>query len=185
MTQPYLLPGAFALALLPATAVIGADYLTVENAQKGIYPDADSFVEVVLPLDAAQRQMIAALAGPQPPHGRLHVWRASRSGTPLGWVLTDEVIGRQELITYAVGIDASGALRTIEILSYRESHGGEIRNRAWRQQFEHRADIGQLRFRTDIKNIAGATLSSEHVTQGVRWLLALWQTALRAADAPA
>jgi hypothetical protein len=36
-----------------------------------------------------------------------------------------------------------------------------------------------LRFRTDIKNISGATLSSEHVTQGVRWLLALWQSALQ------
>jgi hypothetical protein len=40
--------------------------------------------------------------------------------------------------------------------------------------------LEQLKFRTDIKNIAGATLSSEHVTQGVRWLVALWQTALRA-----
>ena len=39
--------------------------------------------------------------------------------------------------------------------------------------------LDQLRFRTDIKNISGATLSSEHVTQGVRWLLALWQAALK------
>ncbi len=32
---------------------------------------------------------------------------------------------------------------------------------------------------TDIKNIAGATLSCGHVTQGVRWILALWQVALQ------
>jgi len=36
---------------------------------------------------------------------------------------------------------------------------------------------------TDIKNIAGATLSCEHVTAGVRWLVALWQVALRPAMA--
>jgi hypothetical protein len=97
----------------------------------------------------------------------------------VGHVFVDEVIGRQSLITYAVGVEPGGSLRNLEILSYRESHGGEIRNAAWRGQFAHRSDLDQLRFRTDIKNISGATLSSEHVTQGVRWVLALWQTALR------
>src|SRR2546421_115314 len=45
------------------------------------------------------------------------------------------------------------------------------------------AQRGQLRVQTDIKNIAGATLSCEHVTAGVRWLVALWQVALRPAAA--
>jgi hypothetical protein len=52
---------------------------------------------------------------------------------------------------------------------------------AWRGQFAQRNSLDQLRFRTDIKNISGATLSSEHVTQGIRWLLALCQSALRPA----
>jgi Na+-translocating ferredoxin:NAD+ oxidoreductase RnfG subunit len=95
----------------------------------------------------------------------------------------DEVIGRQNLITYAVGIDADGALRNLEIMAYRESHGGEVRNPAWREQFNGRSSLDQLRFRTDIKNISGATLSSEHVTEGVRWLVALWQATLRPAGA--
>jgi Na+-transporting NADH:ubiquinone oxidoreductase subunit NqrC len=64
----------------------------------------------------------------------------------------------------------------VEILDYRESHGGEIRNTRWLAQFAGRSSTDALRFRTDIKNIAGATLSSEHVTAGVRRLLALWQT---------
>src|ERR1044072_6237705 len=85
----------------------------------------------------------------------------------------DDLIGRQELITSALGIDADGKLRTPEILAYRESHGGEIRNAAWRKQFTKAHDVSDLRFRTDIKNIAGATLSCEHVTQGIRFLVAL------------
>jgi len=44
--------------------------------------------------------------------------------------------------------------------------------------------LGQLRVQTDIKNIAGATLSTEHVTAGVRWLVALWQVALRPRPLP-
>ena len=52
-----------------------------------------------------------------------------------------------------------------------------------RRQFAGRSTMQQLRFGTDIKNIAGATLSSEHVTAGVRRILAIRQTALVAAVA--
>ena len=113
----------------------------------------------------------------------IRIWKATRAGMLLGHVFVDEVVGRQNLITYAVGIDASGALRNLEIMSYRESHGGEIRNAAWRAQFDHRDSLDRVRFGIDIKNISGATLSSEHVTQGVRWLMALWQAALRSPPA--
>jgi Na+-translocating ferredoxin:NAD+ oxidoreductase RnfG subunit len=170
--------------LLPVPIVVAADYLSVDAAQKTIFPQADSFQEVLLPQTPEQIQAVSARAGPQPPHGMVRVWSATRSGALLGHVFVDEVIGRQSLITYAVGIDVHGALLNLEILAYRESHGGEIRNPAWREQFAHRDTLEQLRFRTDIKNISGATLSSEHVTQGVRWLLALWQSALRPANGP-
>jgi hypothetical protein len=177
----YPIPGLMLAALLPVPVVIAADYLSVEAAQKAVFPQADAFQEVLLPQTAEQSQALLARAGSQPPHGMIRIWRATRGGALLGHVFVDEVIGRQSLITYAVGIDTAGALCNLEILAYRESHGGEIRNAAWRAQFAHRDSLDQLRFRTDIKNISGATLSSEHVTQGVRWLLALWQSALRPA----
>lgn len=166
------------VGLIASPVVIAADYMTVEQAQKAFFPDADQYQEVIVALTPAQRQTIASAAGPQPPHGHLRIWAARRQSALLGHVFVDEVIGRQDLITYAASIDAHGRLGVIEVLSYRESHGGEIRNRAWRAQFADK-NLEQLRFRTDIKNIAGATLSSEHVTQGVRWLVALWQNALR------
>ena len=177
----YQIFGLMLAALLPVPAVIAADYLSVDAAQNAIFPDADAFQEVLLPQTPEQLQSLMARAGPQPPHGMIRVWGATRGGVLLGHVFLDEVIGRQSLITYAVGIDTAGSLRNLEILSYRESHGSEIRNAAWRGQFNRLDSLDQLRFRTDIKNISGATLSSEHVTQGVRWLLALWQSALRPA----
>ena len=170
--------GAAAL-MMPASVVVAADYLTIDAAQKAIFPSADSFEPLVLALSSEQKSAIAALAGPQPRHGSFRVWKAVQSGIPLGYVLLDEVIGRSDLITYAIGIGSDGALTAVEVLAYRESHGAEIRNAAWRRQFANRRDLSELEFRIDIKNISGATLSSEHVTQGVRWLLALWETALR------
>ena len=111
------------------------------------------------------------------PHRSLRAFRALKGPELLGYVFIDEVIGKEDFITYAAAIDVSGKLGALEVLSYRESHGGEIRAPAWRHQFAGRGDLNQLKVATDIKNIAGATLSSEHVTQGVRWLVALWQVA--------
>jgi hypothetical protein len=114
----------------------------------------------------------------------LRSWKALQGDKLLGYVFVDEVVGRQDFITYAAGIDAAGRLGALEVLAYRESHGGEVRNDAWRHQFSGRRNLDQLRFEADIKNIAGATLSCGHVTQGVRWLVALWEVTLRSDNTP-
>lgn len=182
MNLRYSIPTLLLTTLQPVPLVVAADYLSIDQAQQAVFPAADAFQEVALQQTPTQLQAILQRAGPQPPHGTIRIWSASRGGVWLGHVFVDEVIGRQSLITYALAIDRGGSIRGLEIMAYRESHGGEVRNPAWRGQFVHRNDLQQLRFRSDIKNISGATLSSEHVTQGVRWLLALWQAALRPAN---
>jgi len=180
--EPGPLGWAAALAVLAATApvpvVIAADYLTIEGTQKALFPQADHFTEIALSLSPAQHAQVASLAGPQPPHRSLRVFKAMQGNGLAGYIFVDEVIGKEDFITYAIGIDAQGRLSAPEVLSYRESHGGEIRNAAWRQQFAGRHGLDQLHVQTDIKDIAGATLSCEHVTEGVRWLAALWQVSL-------
>jgi hypothetical protein len=177
--------GLAALIAPPAQVAIASDYMSIDTAQRGLFDQAERFDEIVLALNPAQKQSVTDLAGPQPPHRSLRAWRAVRGNDVLGYVFVDEVLGRQDMITYAVGIDASGKMSALEVLSYRESHGGEIRGTAWRNQFDGREGLQHLRFGTDIKNIAGATLSCEHVTQGVRWVAALWQVTLRATPATA
>jgi Na+-translocating ferredoxin:NAD+ oxidoreductase RnfG subunit len=176
-----LLTGTLALTPIAAPIAIATEYLSIEQAQRLVFPLAERFQETTLTLSAEQQRAVAQLAGPQPRHGTLRVWRAFLGDRTLGYFFVDEVIGRQDLITYAIGIDASGKLSDMEVLAYRESHGGEIRNAAWRRQFAGRDDLQKLQFQIDIKNIAGATLSCQHVTQGIRWLRALWEAALRSA----
>jgi hypothetical protein len=177
------LGGAVLALVVPAPVVVAADYLSLDAAQRAVFPEARGFEPVTLSLNAAQLQQLVALAGPQPPRGQVRAWRVLGASGPAGFFLTDEVVGRQDFIDYALGIDPDGRLRTPEIMSYRESHGGEVRNAAWRRQFNGRPDGVQLRSSVDIRNIAGATLSCEHVTAGVRYLAALWQVALRGAPA--
>jgi hypothetical protein len=170
-----LTPVAAAAVALPRLVAAGS-YLTPQAAQRSLFPQAQEFKSLALAPTPAQLTAIGKAAGPQAPHGNLHVWVAKRGSEALGHVFVDEVIGRQDFITYAVGIDARGVLLPVEILEYRESHGGEIRSARWLAQFAGRHSPDTLRFRTDIKNIAGATLSSEHVTAGVRRIVVLWQT---------
>jgi len=54
------------------------------------------------------------------------------------------------------------------VLSYRESHGHEIRLPAWRRQFVGKTSASPMRVGEDIANISGATLSCNHVTEGIR-----------------
>ena len=162
---------ACALAAVPAGA-FAVDYMTAEQAARLMFPDADAFETRSVVLDAAQLQQLSA----QGVRARSAAWNlriARRGGTALGWVISDEVLGKYELIGYAVGLAADGSVKQVEILSYRESHGHEIRLPAWRRQFVGKDAASPLRVGEDIANISGATLSCQHVTEGVRRIVAV------------
>lgn len=171
-------PAAAAAALAPASA-FAVDYLSAEQAAKLMFPDADAFVARDVVLDASQLQALDA-KGIKPRSARWATKVAQKAGATLGFVVVDEVIGKFELITYAVGIGLDGAVRQVEVLSYRESHGHEIRLPAWRRQFVGKTGSAPLRVGEDIANISGATLSCTHVTDGVRRIVAVVELARRA-----
>ena len=161
------------------TSAFAVDYLSAEQAAKLMFPDADAFEARNVALDAAQLQQLDA-QGVRARSANWPVRVAKRAGTTLGFVVTDEVIGKVELIGYAVGIALDGSIKQVEILSYRESHGFEIRLPAWRRQFVGKDSAAALRVGDDIANISGATLSCNHVTDGVRRIVAVVGFARRA-----
>ena len=137
------------LLTVPAHATV---YLTTEQAQHAIFPGA-SFT----------------------PAGRPDVWRASTGG----YFVVDRVLGKHEYITYAVGINPNGTVRRIEIMTYNESYGYEVRNASWRAQFVGKSAGSTLQLNADIKNISGATLSSKHITDGVKRVLQMYESSLK------
>lgn len=161
------------LALLVAVpAAYAAEYMTVEAAQRTAFPDATAFVPQPVALDAAARAHLAEVA--KPPGARdPRVWRALAGNRLLGTFYVDMVIGKQEYIDYALAVDATGRVLRLDVLTYRETHGWEIRNDRWRSQFTGKTQKDEVALYADISNISGATLSSRHVTDGVRRLLAL------------
>ena len=151
-------------------------FLEIDQAQKLLLPHAIVFNAVPLALDAARLAHVATVTQAPVPRGFApQCWTAMDNGRAQGWVLADRVIGKYELIDYAVGFAVDGSMTGLEILAYRESHGAEIRNPAWRKQFTGKKAPNQIRLGDDIRNISGATLSCQHVTQGAQRLSALVQ----------
>ena len=176
--------GALITLASTATSAFAVDYLSVDQAARVVFPQADRFEPRDLLLDAAQLQKLAA-SGLAPRSARWPVLLAWQGSTLLGVLVADAVIGKFELIGYAVGIAADGSVRQVEILSYRESHGHEIRLPAWRRQFVGKTASAPLRVGDDIANISGATLSCSHVTDGVRRIVAVVDLARRSGWLPA
>lgn len=162
-----------ALAALP-TGAFAVDYMSAEQAAQLMFPEAERFEAREFTLDAAQLQKLAA-AGVAPRSARWSARLAWKGQSLLGLVLADAVVGKFELIGYAVGIAADGSVRQVEILAYRESHGHEIRLPAWRRQFAGKRAGDAIELGRDIANISGATLSCRHVTEGVKRIVELVQ----------
>lgn len=127
-----------------STSAYATTYFSVEQAQRAIFPGA-SFTSA----------------------GQPNTWRTSNGG----YFVVERVVGKHEYITIAIGINPNGTVKQIEIMDYRESYGYEVREASWRAQFVGKSASSPLQLGADIKNISGATLSSKHITDGVKRVL--------------
>ena len=164
------LPVAAVAICAPAHALV---YMSVEQAQQVMY-QGSALTALPLALTSDQIAAIEHDSGVKVYAGSLRAWRADDGG----YFFVDAVVGKHDLITYAVALTAEGRVRQTEILEYREAYGGEVRNAHWRAQFTGRQHGDQVRIGRDIQNISGATLSCEHVTDGIRRLLATYAIAI-------
>jgi len=144
-------------------------YMTDEKAAAKIFPGIQ-MSKSALPLSKEDQDKIKEISGETPRSDSAQVWRA-KTGE---WVFVDQVLGKHEFITYAVGIK-DGKVQGIEILEYRESYGQKVRDDWWRAQFAGKDIHSPLKVNTDIKNISGATLSSAHITAGVKRVLETYE----------
>jgi Na+-translocating ferredoxin:NAD+ oxidoreductase RnfG subunit len=165
-----MMPVAVAAVAAPAAATV---YLSVPAAQQALFPGA-RFIAHPLALSDGQRKAIARASGASGYDKIQPVWEAVAGNRRLGWFIVDRVMGKHDYITYAVALSPEGVVRGVEILEYRETYGGEVRNPKWRQQFVGKRPGAPLKLDGDIRNISGATLSSRHIADGVRRLLATY-----------
>jgi Na+-translocating ferredoxin:NAD+ oxidoreductase RnfG subunit len=140
-----------ALVLSVGSAAHAVQYLTIPEAQRRAFPSATNFT--VVQTD--------------------RIWRAEAGNRVIGFFIFDRVIGKHLYIDYSIALDPSGRIRQVDILQYRESYGGEIRSPSWLAQFIGKSNASPLQVGHDIRNISGATLSSHHVTEGIKRIMTI------------
>lgn len=168
-----------AITTAASSFAFATQYLTVEQAQHVMFPDATAFKDASLKLSTDQMRQVEKFSGLPARSVNWRVFAAYRGDLALGYVVLDDVIGKFELISYAVAVNPDASVKQIEILAYRESHGFEIRSPAWRRQFAGKTAEAGLAVGEGIANISGATLSCAHVTDGVRRIAAIAQAVLK------
>ncbi|MFZ4062769.1 MAG: FMN-binding protein [Polynucleobacter sp.] len=163
------------LAMISAPIIAHAKiYVSIEQAQKILFPNKGLTKNPIVITDDLQDKMRAASSIRHPFQGE-RIWKTVDGG----WFVVDEVVGKHEMITYAVGLSPTGSVIGIEILEYVESYGYEVAEPQWHKQFIGKTASDPIKLNQDIQNIGGATLSCKHLTDGVKRVLTLYDLTLK------
>jgi len=147
-------------------------YLTKKQALDIAFPGADEIVKQKKWLTDEQKAAIAGLTMEPFEENRITYYVGMKDKKPMGYMVIDHMIGKSFPITFMVVLNADGTVREVEIMTYREPRGWEVRNKSFLSQFLGRSAESDFR---DIHSITGATLSVRAITRGVQKAVAVYR----------
>ncbi len=162
-----------ALALTPVVSHATV-FLTLAQAQQVLFP-GQAMQPVKVSLSDADQKALKKASTIYHSMDSAQVFRSADHG----WMVVDQVLGKHEMITFAVALTPAGAVRQVEILEYRETYGGQVRSADWRNQFVGKTAASPIKLGQDIRNISGATLSCRHISDGVKRIVTLFELKLK------
>ena len=168
--------------LITAVAVIGLisgvayarTFMSIQDAQKLMFPNA-KLTKLPVTFTDAQLDVIRDRSGVREPEKGDQIWHTPNGG----WFMIQQVVGKHEMITYAIGINPDGSVKHIEILEYVESYGYEVAEQSWLKQFYGKNVANNFKLGKDVDSISGATLSCKHLADGVKRDLVAYDTVLK------
>lgn len=119
------------------------------------------------------KQRAAAILGHDYAGLRCKYWR---QGERTAWVLDE--IGKEQPITVGIVVE-KGEILQLQVLAFRESRGGEVRQDFFTRQFGHTGLKPDDKLDRHIDGITGATLSVSAVSRLARLALAFHDEAMK------
>ncbi len=162
------------ILLLCAGTAFGQSRQQIDDLAVNLYGHGSAIQPVASSLSEVDLGKLSESNGAKHPWENVQVYRVEQDGKTIGAILVDNVKGKARPITYAAAFDTKGGIRALEILTYRESHGGEVQSETFRRQFEGKKHGDAIAVGRDIRNISGATISSRSVTNGAHALATLY-----------
>ncbi len=161
--------------LLCSTASAQKVFLNTEQALKLLFKNSTEVVKETHTLTSEQTVFLQKSLGYLPNKKNYTFYLGKTNQKIDGYALIDDEIGKTEPITFVTKINLDGKLEQVEIMIYRETHGHEVTQSRFLNQFKGKQLSNELRINKDIKYITGATLSSNALVKGTRRALTLWQ----------
>lgn len=86
----------------------------------------------------------------------------------VGYAILDNVLGKVKPITFMVMFNIDKTIKSVDVIKYREQHGGAVESKSWLDQFQNANLNSNLELNEDIDGISGATISVKSVISGVK-----------------
>jgi len=90
--------------------------------------------------------------------------------------ILDNVMGRDQPITFAAMFGKDGKIISSDIIKYREPYGGAVQNDGWTDQFRGKSSNSGFEVGIDVDGISGATISVNSITRGIKKLSLLYES---------
>jgi len=145
-----------------------------ENANKVIlknFPDSIKILTYKLKLDKNLKLDSEKFARQRFLGKFIYFYEIKENEQIIGYAILDNVKGKVKPITFLSIFNIDYSVKSVEIIKYREQHGGAIQHRDWLNQFNRKNVDSGLELNSDIDGITGATISVKAVLKGVKRLL--------------
>lgn len=161
-------PIAVVLVLSCATPLLAATtYWTTPALLKHFFKDSER-VRSVEVTGAELRD-----AGVAAPKGKYLVYVGQTGDHIDGYAIVDDEKGQHMPITFGFMLDLDGRIRDVQVMTYREPYGDEIKDRRFLDQFVGRSLTDAIKPGVDVDGVTGATISVKSTTVAARRALAL------------
>ncbi len=150
-------------------------YLKPEEAIKLLFKNSTETFREDHALTPEIRDRFKKELGYEPPKSNYPFYVGKTGDQIDGYALIDDQIGKVSPITFVTLIKPEGKVAQVEIMVYRESHGGEVTSKRFLNQFKNKTFNDEIRLHGNIVHVTGATLSSQALVVGVKRALTLWK----------
>lgn len=175
MIKKVFLYNLFLLLILPHQLFAEKVYLSYQDALKLFFANSNEVKKEKKVISQKEKEDLKKILGYEP-EMPVYNFYLGLSGTKIdGYAIIDHEVGKVSPITFITHISPEGKILQMEVMVYREAHGGEVAQKRFTAQFKNHGYPETLRIGSPIKNITGATLSSRAMVKGANRALVLWK----------
>lgn len=178
----YVITGAAGAVALPAATAFAQQrvFLTEEKALKLVFPKSQQVQREEKQLTEEQLKTVESKLGVRLASRKQIVWRGVTDGKADGYAMILDEIGKEQFITFIVGVTPDFKVQRVALMVFRETKGWEVEDPRFTGQFRGKTLHDRLAVGIDIVGVTGATLSSRAFCRGAKKALVICETLYKA-----